>query len=132
MICWLQPWIVGLGGAAGIEFKTDGPVPFAIVEFVTGADSVDEGTEDGVIQVDFLHSAATAAQKQDAKAFVREGHRRMLYLAKHIPAVEMSDGSEATCDYLNTLMKPKRMDYLNEKVVRYTARYALGLSVVAV
>jgi hypothetical protein len=132
VVSWLQPWIQGKSGQAGIERKADSPPLFAIVEFIDGTDSIDHGTEDGVVQVDFLAPAGTAAEKRDAKLFVREGHRRMMYLAKHIPDVEMSDGSTANCDYLTTMLKPKRMDYANEKVVRYTARYALGLSYVAV
>ena len=128
VVCWLQPQI-----RAAVERRTDDPFPFAIVQLITGDDCVDSGTEDDIVQVDFLDCARdglTAVQAAKSTAF--DGHRRMLYLAKHIPNVLLSDARWANCDYLKTLQVPKRMDYLNERVVRYTALYALGLSFVAV
>ena len=127
-VCWLQPQL-----RAGVERKTDDPFPFAIVQLVTGEDCVDSGTEDDIIQVDYLDTARDGLTAvQAAKMSARDGHRRMLYLAKHIPNVLLSDARWANCDYLGTLQVPKRMDYPNERVVRYTARYTLGLSFVAV
>ncbi len=123
---WLQPVM-----RAATERKTNDPWPFAIVQLLTGEDCVDSGTEDDVVQVDYLDVARDGLTKgQAAKLSAREGHRRMMYLAKHCPDVELSDGSTANCDYLDAEV-PARMDYPNELVVRYTARYTLGLSFVA-
>jgi len=128
VVCWLQEII-----RAGTERKADDGFPFAIVQYLTGVDSVDHGTEDGVIQVDVLDTARDGMlAAQAAKVTARQVHRRMMYLAKHIPDVTMSDGTVANCDYLNTTERFNRKSYLNEKVVRLTARYALGLSYVAV
>lgn len=128
VISWLQPLL-----QSATEHKADDPFPFAIVEYITGTDSVDEGTTDGVIQVDVLDIARGGMlAEQAAKITARQVHRRMMFLARHIPDVTMSDGTVANCDYLSTTERFNRKPYLNEKVVRLTARYALGLSYVAV
>jgi hypothetical protein len=128
VVSWLQPII-----RAAVERKTEDEFPFAIVQYITGTDSVDHGTEDGVIQIDVLDEARDGVVAvQAAKYTADQVHRRMMFLARHIPDVTMSDSSVANCDYLNTTEKFHRQPYQNDKVVRYTARYALGLSYVAV
>jgi hypothetical protein len=69
---------------------------------------------------------------QAAKLTARRVHRRMTLLARQSPTVTLSDGSLANTDYVTPLLKPRRMEYPNERVVRYVARYQLGLSYVAV
>lgn len=126
-VCWLQPVI----RAATARDPGDG-FPFALVEFIVGTDCPDEGVFDGVVQVDYLDTerdGLTAVQAASVTSQV--GHRRMQLLGQQISDVPMSDGSTANCDYLTTLESPHRMDYPNERVVRYTARYRLGLQFVA-
>lgn len=126
-VSWLQPLM-----RAGTERKTGDALPFALVQHITGDDCLDEGTDDGVVQVDFFDTARNGfVAAQNAKTIARQGHRRILYLALHLPDVEMSDGTTANADYVTTVMTPTRMDYADDSVVRYTARYAVGLSYVA-
>lgn len=126
-VSWLQPVM-----RAGTERKSGDDYPFALVQHITGDDCLDEGTDDGVVQVDFFDKArGDLVAAQTAKSAARRGHRRILYLAQHLPDVEMSDGSTANADYVTTVLTPTRMDYPDESVVRYTARYAVGLSYVA-
>jgi hypothetical protein len=126
IVCWLAPLM-----RSATERKTGDPLPFALVQHVTGEDCPDEGTDDGVIQIDFFDKARNGfTAVQNAKHTARQGHRRMLYLARHLPYVEVSDGSEVAADYVSTLMKPTRMDSVDESVARFVARYAVGLSYV--
>lgn len=127
VVCWLQPLM-----RAGTERKPGDVLPFALVQYISGDDCADEGTEDGVIQIDFFDKARNGfVAAQNAKTAARLGHRRMLYLGKHLPDVVISDGTVANADYAYTVMTPKRMEYPDESIVRYVARYAVGLSYVA-
>lgn len=126
VVCWLQPVI-----RAAVERKTDDPLPFAQVQMITGDDDPECGTSDEVIQVDIFDRARDGMTAvQAAKLTARAVHRRMLYLVHHPVEVELSDGSTADVDYLGAPMKPTRMPYANDQVVRYVARYNLGLSAV--
>lgn len=128
MVSWLQPLL-----RSATERKTDDELPFAQVQLITGEDDEDCGTSDEVIQVDwFDHARDGMTAVQAAKQTAREGHRRIRLLARFLEAVELSDGSFAAADYVNTIMKPVRMPYANDQVVRYVARYGLGLSDVPV
>ena len=124
---WLQPML-----RASTEHKQTDSYPFAVVQYISGADDPETGVEDGVVQVDFFDKARDGmVAAQAAKITARDGHRRIMYLAHHIADVTMADGSTANCDYINTVMKPVRMDFADEKVVRYVARYQVGLSYVS-
>jgi len=128
VVSWLQSVM-----RSATERKSDDELPFAQVQYIVGSDDECYGTSDGVIQVDFFDTARegmTAAQA--AKETSRIGHRSMMYLARYVPEVVVSNGCTVCADYVNCTMKPVRMPYANERVVRYTARYELGLSYVAV
>lgn len=120
--CWMQPVM-----RSAVERGLDDVLPFCEVTRVAGSDEPECGTDDPVIQLDFYGLGATAA-----KAAAKQGHRRMMYLARHLPTVEMSDGSTVGADYVETVLRPFRMTYAHDQIVRYTARYALGLHYVTV
>lgn len=127
MVCWLQPLM-----RAATERRTDDPLPFAVVQCISAVDDPDTGVDDEIVQVDFLDEArgglpAAAAAKQTAL----RGHRRITRCSRYVDPVLMSDGSTAFADYLDTVMRPVRMEYPNDQVVRYVARYRIGLSYIA-
>lgn len=123
---WLAPLL-----RAGTEHKTTDSYPFAVVQFIAGTDDECTGFADGVVQVDFLDTARDGlVAAQSAKITAREGHRRIMYLAKHCSDVVLSDGSTANCDYIDTTLMPARLPTEDERVVRYVARYQVGLSYV--
>lgn len=101
--------------------------PFCIVQRVAGADLPDEGIDYPVIQLDFY-----APGIQAAKAAANEGHRRLMYLARNLVDITMSDGSIANADYVKTFQKAVKLPYADDLIRRYSARYELGLSYVAV
>lgn len=101
--------------------------PFCIVQRVAGDDNPEQGIDYPVIQMDFY-----AIGVQAAKNAASEGHRRMMYLARNLVDITMSDGSIANADYVKTFQKAVRTPYKHDEIVRYSARYELGLSYVAV
>lgn len=120
--CWMQPVM-----RTAVERDLDEELPFCEVTRIDGADDPESGTDDPVIQLDFYARGAAAA-----KAASKLGHRRMLFLFRNSPTVTLSDGSLADIDFGVTLIKPFRMPFEYDLIVRYTARYMLGTSYVTV
>ncbi|QIG58389.1 head-tail adaptor [Mycobacterium phage Cornie] len=120
VICWLQP-----EQRAAVERNTNDVV--VVVTRISGPDCPEEGTDDPVIQLDWYGHSAT-----EAKQLSTTGHRRMTLQAVTLDNVTLSDGSTANADYVRTLIKPFRMSFPGDELVRYTARYQLGLSYVTV
>ena len=121
--CWLQPLL-----RAGVEREKSDGYPFAVVQRVSGLDIPESGLDDPVVQLDILHKGAVGVAKKHAN----DVHRRMTLLGLTYPDVTMSDGSVAGIDYLRVLIRPHRETFGDDTVVRYVARYKLGLSYVAV
>ncbi len=113
-------------GCSGEKF-TGNEWPFCIVQRVAGKDLPDQGIDYPVVQLDFY-----APGVQAAKIAANDGHRRMIYLARNLVDITMSDGSTANADYVKTFQKAVRLPFKDELIVRYSARYELGLSYVAV
>lgn len=126
--CYMQPVV-----RTAAERSTNDELPFCVAFRVSGPDDPDVGLDEPVMQLEWFDKARNGMSAlQNAKLSARDGHRRMLYLARHSVNVVMSDGSVANADYLTTLLKPFRMAYEDDQIVRYVARYQLGLSYVTV
>lgn len=119
--CWMQPVM-----RSAVERETGDDLPFCLVTRVSGADDPDCGTDDPVVQLDFFGKGVQAA-----KQAANDGHRRMTLLARTSDDVTLSDNTIANCDFVETILKPFRMDYADSQIVRYVARYRVGLSYVA-
>ncbi len=120
--CWMQPVM-----KSAVERKLGDALPFCEITGISGPDDPDAGTSDPVVQLDFYALGAPAA-----KAAAKRGHRRMNLLFRTCATVTMSDGTTASLDFGTCLIRPFRMPYEHEQIVRYTARYHLGLSYVTV
>lgn len=121
-VCALQPVM-----RTATERQTGDEYPYCVVQRVAGADEPDCGTDDAVIQCDFYAIGAPAAKRAS-----QDGHRRWMYIARNIVDITMSDGRVANADYVETFQKPVRLPFGDGQVVRYSGRYRLGLSYVAV
>ncbi len=117
---WIGPNI-----RVAVERKNDDDNPFCLVTLLSGGEDCTVGDGEDVIQLDIFDVGAQAA-KETARLI----HRRMAELERNLPTVELWDGRKADADYVQTLMKPSRLDYENDRITRYVARYALGLSYV--
>jgi hypothetical protein len=122
VVCWMQPVM-----RCATERDTNDVLPFCVVTRIAGADDECVGVDDPTVQLDFFAAGAAAAS-----VAAKTGHRRMNYLSQHLPAVTMSDGSTVGADYVETVLKPFRMAYADDRIVRYTGRYIIGLHYVAV
>lgn len=123
VICWLQPLV-----RSATERGTKDPLPFCTVTRISGADDPDTGVDDPVVQVDvYATGASRGAATVAAKTVAKQVHRRMMLLARQLGTVTLSDHSVAAADYVETVLKPFRMDFDADLIVRYTARYRLGL-----
>lgn len=122
IVCWLQPAI-----RAAMQREADDPLPFCVVAGVTAIDDVDAGFNASVVQLDVFARGIPAT-----KAAVKTVRRRMNQLARHLDNVTMSDNSIASANYVQNQIDFERMDYADDQIVRYVARYGVGLSFVAV
>lgn len=120
--CWLQPLV-----RAATERKLSDPWPFVLVQRISGSDDPETGLDDPVVQLDILHKTNNAGE---AKLWANNVHRRMTLLSTY-PAVVVSDGSTVELDGLTVLIRPKREPFGDETVVRFMARYKLGLTYAA-
>lgn len=109
-----------------IDRDPDDELPFCLVQRIDGPDNPNCGTDDPVVQLDILAHGIEAAK--DAADRV---HRRVMYVARMSPDIEIASGP-VNVDFIDTLMKPKRMPYPDDQIVRFVARYAAGLSYVTV
>lgn len=125
---WLAPLL-----RTATERRTDDTLPFCVVTRIAGADDAHTGMDVAVVQLDVYDGARDGMVAAQAAALTaRDVHRRMMLLARELTTVTLSTGALANADHVDTVIKPFRMDYANERVRRYTARYELGLSYVAV
>ena len=85
--------------------------------------------DDPLMQIDTFASTDTLAKQASDIT-----HRRMLLLAWDLTnTVTMPDtGLQANAQYVQTKLKPRREDYGDPQIIRYVARYALGLQFFAV
>ena len=111
---------------ASDERDVDAPLPSCVVSRISGADDPEAGTDDPVVQLDIYEAKGPTAGQVSIDV-----HRRMLLLRNSVD-VTMSDQSIANNDTFETLLKPFRMAFEHDQIVRYVARYQLGLSFVTV
>lgn len=128
LCCWLAPLV-----RTATERRPDDPLPFCVVARISGADDIDAGTDEPVVQFDIFDTARNNLQAvQNAKTTANLVQRHMNYLARHLDTnVTLSTGAVANAEVVSTVIKPFRMAYTDERIVRYVARYQLGLSYVA-
>lgn len=122
VVCWLADLL-----RAAVVRRTGDPLPFCQVSRVAGADDSSTGVDDPVVQLDIFADGVAAAATT-----AKEVHRRMTLLGRTAADVTLTSGAKANCDYVDCTLKPFRMAYEDDQIVRYTARYTLGLSYVAV
>ncbi len=85
-------------------------------------------TDDQVVSVHTFGGTYTEAS--DAAALT---HRRMQLLI-HNPGLDvmLTDNTIVNADYVQTLMGPQWVDYADQTINRFVARYKLGLAFVAI
>lgn len=120
VVAWLTP----LRRCAAVRRAGD-ELPFTLVHHIDGTEKPQEYTADELVSVHTLCDRALGemAAKDEAKLT----HRRMLLLAKTLPVIDLSDGRQASVDFVQIAETPRWEFYSNE-ILRKVARYAIGLS----
>lgn len=118
-------WLSSLGRTAVIR-RTDDPLPFRIVRNIAGDEKVDEGTAEAVVQIRTLTNKALG--EDAAMIETDKTHRAMLTIARELPDILLSNGRNATIDYLKVFESPHWDDYANDQILCKLARYQIGLS----
>ena len=133
VVCWLQPIL-----RAATERDPGDALPFAVVQRVAGSDDQNCGEDEAVVQIDVFAATTNASLAEGlapnvAKYWAKRVTRRMNRLSRNLDDdVTMSDGSVANADYVANVMKPVRMPYQDESIVRVVGRWSIGRSYVAV
>lgn len=120
---WLAPW------ARGTRRRAGDPLPFRLIHAVAGSASESVG-EDWVVSIHTF-----AADDYSAMLEAKSTDDRMMLLARNPQSVIVlpePDGRAVNVDYVTRSMLPTRVDYQDPNVVRYVARYGIGLSYSAV
>lgn len=122
--------------ATGIRRVAGDTLPFTLIRQIPGGkENVDEGTIDVVVEVNTLCDRNLGGEDKGwsaARAAKDDTHRRMLLLARHLPDVPLAGGRNATIDYVKVFEHPHRQPHEDAQIIRYVARYTLGLSYSAV
>lgn len=126
---WLSPL-----GRVGTRRKAGDPIPFRMIKRVAGPDRPDIASDDPTVSVHTFASSPEAAINESERT-----HRRMLVLARN-PLTEITIPSAilggtglsgqvvVSVDYCIPRIKPVEVDYEDPGVIRYVARYDVGLS----
>lgn len=104
-------------GEVRAEMPNAPPTPFYLVTRIAGSD--DGVTDYATVQIDVFDTSRDAA-----RVAARRMHARMHALT---PAVIVTtDKGPARIDYRTTLFSPSYLDYRDENLRRYVARYELA------
>ena len=110
VISWLAPIIP----ASILHDPSDG-VPFTKVTRIAGTTDIDTALDTQWIQLDTL-----IAKPSIGDGIQNRVHERMRELRMQ--------ASDAPIEYCTTTLVPCRMDYDNPNIIRYVARYEIGLT----
>lgn len=123
----LHPHVPGSSKQSVANFRESGwPLPFILVRELPGQEDVDESDVDALVSVHTLvHKAAGRTALRDE---ADRTHRRMLWIARTLPTVALSNGRFAEFDYVRVVSRPHEEDYGDEQILRKVCRYGLGLS----
>lgn len=113
--------------ACAFQRQPGDPLPFTLVNHVTGTESANEGWSDPVVSVHTLcDKTAGAPAARDAATAT---HRRMLRLLTD-PQITLADGRLVAVQYLEVVEQP-RWEYYSDTILRKVGRYRIGLPFVA-
>lgn len=112
VVGWLMPMY-----RTSISRRAGDPYPFLLIQQVGSKENLEESSADPLVQVDILCEQSLG---EDAARDVKDRvHARMLQLGRYLEA-------DGTIDWMKVFESPRRMQYENEQIIRYVARYQFG------
>lgn len=125
VIAWLTPFVELLSPPGGVDIRrrSGDALPFAIVREAANSEDGQQMTAYPTVSVHWL-----AATESDCRSFSKDGHRRMLVLARDpLTVVDFGDGESANAQWLETDHAPIWVDYRNDQIFRRVSRYRIAL-----
>lgn len=117
LVAWLTPL-----GRSGTRRKAEEALPFRLVHRVAGADDPEVGIDTATVSVHTLAAPDVASDE------ATRTHRRICVLTVN-PFTEITvSGQVVNVDYCIPRMSPTPVDYEDPNVIRYVARYEVGIS----
>jgi hypothetical protein len=119
-------------GQVGDTRRSGAPLPFILVEYVGGLESVEESYVDDVIAVTYLSEKnnGDAAALQANRYGMDVIHRRMLGLARYLEDVPLPGGRIATICHCEVFKRPWPELYGDDQILRRIGHYQFGLDYV--
>jgi hypothetical protein len=112
VVGWLMPMY-----RTSVSRRAGDPYPFLLIQQLASRESLDESSADSVVQVDIMCELSLG---EDAARDVKDRvHARMLQLGRYLE-------TDGTIDWMKVNESPRRMQYGNEQIIRYVARYQFG------
>jgi hypothetical protein len=112
VVGWLMPMY-----RTSIVRRAGDPYPFLLVQQLASKENLEESSADSVVQVDIMCEESLGEDTaRDVKDRV---HARMLQLGRYLEV-------DGTIDWMKVFESPRRMQYGNEQIIRYVARYQFG------
>lgn len=122
VIAWLRPL-----GLVDVKRPAGEDLPFRMVNGVTATDDECQFLDESIVSVHTFDTTYTEAS--DAATIT---HQRMMVLADNPSNGVTLGGVPACADWVETVQKPIRVDYGDNMINRFVARYRLGFTFVAV
>jgi hypothetical protein len=123
VVAWLAPL-----RRSGSARQAGDPLPFTLVNMITGTEDECLGLADPVVSVHTLCAKGLGwgAAKDEAQLT----HRAMLELARYRDTITLNGGVLAEVDYINVFQSPIWVTYEDTQILRKVGRYTIGLSYV--
>ena len=127
-------WLVGYFGAGnvGLRRPSAATLPYRMVTTIGGTESCDK-----IVQAPVVSVHTFADNMDDAEYQAQLTHQRMLFLAPPLVSaqtvtVTLPGGATqaVTPEYIETKQIPIWVDYQDDEIFRFVARYEIGLRLV--
>lgn len=119
LVTWLSPL-----RRASTAWETGDGTPFTLITLLSGAEDIEVGFGDPIIQVDTLCDKALGYTNARNEKILT--HQRMLELGRHLPPI-VCNGWVFGADYVTVIETQQRLPFGMTTVIRYVGRYQIGI-----
>lgn len=119
----LAVWLAPLRRAS-IVWETGDVTPFTLITLLSGAEDLEVGFGDPIVQVDTLCDKSLGYV--NARNEKTRTHQRMLELGRHLEPIVLN-GWVFGADYVKVIEAQQRLPFGMTTVIRYVGRYQIGI-----
>lgn len=123
LVAWLTPL-----RRTAIERKAGDPLPFTLVNMVTGTEDSRIGVARQIVSVHTMTARPSNGSLTEIRDEAIKTHRRMLYLQQE-PRIAI--GARTIGILYVEVVEAPRAEFYSDNILRKVARYAIGLPYVA-